>query len=207
VLALSGQIGLVRNALVNYAIRWSASVTTLTARHVRLASTSSASLVPSLRYKEALVPAAFQQLSPSPFLPFALHLPVPPPWCFRWQPSSTYSLPGPALVPQNRYDAASGKNVAARRLTLIRSTSRQHCLVDPPAMTPMKRPGVSASRRRLGHATALDAGPLLPALRTSSINSSHLPTSPPWSTKTALARRPAASSLRRPVADLHQGWF
>jgi hypothetical protein len=187
VLALSGQIGLVRNAPVNYAIRCSASVTTLTARHVRLASTSSASLVLPSGIKRHLSPPLFNN-SPLPLFYPSLFTFLYPPWCFRSQPSSTYSLPGPALVPQNRYDAANGKNVAARRLTLIRSTPQQHCLVDPPAMTSMKRPGVSASRRRLGHATALDAGPLLPALRTSSINSSHLPTSPPWSTKTALAR-------------------
>ena len=75
-------------------------------------------------------------------------------------------MPGPRS-PQNRYDVASGKNVAARRPTLIRSTPRQHCLVDhlTRASTPDndadEAPGVPAGRRRLGHATASDAG-LLP---------------------------------------------
>jgi hypothetical protein len=51
-----------------------------------------------------------------------------------------------------------------RRLTLIRSTPRQHCLVDhlTRASTPDndadEAPGVPAGRRRSGHATALDAG-------------------------------------------------
>jgi hypothetical protein len=38
----------------------------------------------------------------------------------------------------------------------------------PLTVTPMKRPGVPAARRRLSHATALDVGPPLPTLRASS---------------------------------------
>jgi hypothetical protein len=66
---------------------------------------------------------------------------------------------------------ASGKNVAVRRLTLIRSTPWQHCLVDrlTRASTPGndvdEAPGVLAGRRRLGHTTALDVGLLLFKLR------------------------------------------
>ena len=58
--------------------------------------------------------------------------------------------------------------VAARRLALIRSTPRQHCLVDSPTRAWVldndtnEAPGVPAGRRWLAHATALDSGSLLP---------------------------------------------
>jgi hypothetical protein len=104
------------------------------------------------RYKDALVPRRFSNNSLASFgsLPLS-HLPAPPPSCLRPRRAPPTPLPGP-WSPQNRYDAASGKNVAARRPTLIRSTPRQHCLVDhlTPASTPDndtdEAPGVPAGR-------------------------------------------------------------
>jgi hypothetical protein len=98
------------------------------------------------RYKDALVPCRFSNDSLTSFcsLPPLSHLPAPPPRASGCRAPLT-PLPGP-LAPQSRNDAASGKNVPARRLSLIRSTPRQHCLVDrltrrPLIATPMKRPG------------------------------------------------------------------
>jgi hypothetical protein len=90
-------------------------------------------------------PAAFPTTLSLSFCSLPLsHLSCTAPSCLRPRRAPLTPLLGP-LVPQNRYDAASGKNVAARRLTLIRSTSRQHCLVDrlarrPLTVTTMKRP-------------------------------------------------------------------
>ena len=74
------------------------------------------------------------------------------------QPSqnSAYSPARPPSPHRTDTTQLVGKIVAARRLTLIRSTPRQHCLMDrlarrPLTVTAMKRPAAP------GHATALDA--------------------------------------------------
>jgi hypothetical protein len=118
------------------------------------------------RYKDALVSRRFSNnsllfcsLPPS-------YLPAPPPRVSGRAELHLLPLPGP-LAPT---EPASGNNVAARGLTLIRSTPRQYCLVDclTRASTPDndadKAPGVLAGRWRLGHATTSDPGPLLSLL-------------------------------------------
>jgi len=82
--------------------------------------------------------------------------------------------------PQNRYDAASGKNVAVPRLALIRSTPRLRCLVVSLTVRPVHRPLTTRPMKR--PASQQVAAPLLQA---SSTDSSHLLTSPPRSTKAA----------------------
>jgi hypothetical protein len=126
---------------------------------------------PSPAIKTRSSPAAFPTTLSLPFVPFPSLTPsCTTPLVPQAAPSSTYS-PARPQSPQNRYDAASEKNVAARRLTLIRSTPRQHCLIDrlTRASTPDndadEAPGVPAGRRRLGHATASDAGLLSFKLR------------------------------------------
>jgi hypothetical protein len=63
---------------------------------------------------------------------------------------------------------AGEKVIAARRLTLIRSTPQQHYLIDcltralAPGNDTDEAPGVLTGCRRLGHATALDIGLLSP---------------------------------------------
>jgi hypothetical protein len=58
-------------------------------------------------------PAAFPTTLSLHFVPLTFQLPAPPhPVVPQAAPSSTYSL-RPPLSPQNRYDAASGKNAAA----------------------------------------------------------------------------------------------
>src|SRR5436853_834526 len=95
-------------------------------------------------------PPLFQQLSPSLLCsPPLSHILCTAPSCLR-----PHRAPLTPLL-QNRYDAASGKHVAARRLTLIRSTPRQHFLVDPltcvstPDSDAGEASGVPAGRRRL----------------------------------------------------------
>ena len=151
---------------------------------------SSASPTPQPGIKTRSSPAAF---------PTTLCLSVPPPFSSslsctgplvpKAASSSTDSLPAP-WSPQNRYDAASGKNVASATAgfhspdasaTLSRLTVR-----------PVRRPhhndadealGVSAGRRRPGHATTSDAEPLLPLLQALSTDPPDLLTPPPWSTR------------------------
>jgi hypothetical protein len=53
----------------------------------------------------------------------------------------------------------------------------------PPDNDADKAPGVLAGRRRLGHATTSDPGPLLSLLQASSTDPSDLLTSPPWSAR------------------------
>src|SRR5947209_7205304 len=84
---------------------------------------------PSPAIKTRSSPAAFPTTLSLPFVPFLCLTFVYRPLVPQAAPSSTYS-PARPLVPQNGYNAASGKNVAAPRLALIRSTPRQHCLVD-----------------------------------------------------------------------------
>src|ERR1700722_19196732 len=110
--------------------------------------TSSARPGPSPGIKTYSSPAAFSHNS----LPLFCSLPFPSLTSLRRPPRTSirvelHLLPtGPPRSPQNRYDAATGKNVAARRLTPIRLTPRQHCLIDrltpvsTLTMTPMKRP-------------------------------------------------------------------
>jgi hypothetical protein len=135
-------------APVNYTFRFSGPVTVLTARRVRYGVRSnlhmSAQSFTSIKTHSS--PAAFLTTLSLSFL---------------------FPSPLPSSYPPSPHDAASGKNVAARRLTLIRSTPRQHCLVDrlTRASTPSndadEAPGVPAGRRRRGHATASDTGLLL----------------------------------------------
>jgi hypothetical protein len=94
---------------------------------------------PFARYKDTLVPRRFSNTSLRPFPPF-LHGPA--------QASRRASghgklhfLPAGPWSRQNRYDAASGKNAAARPPALIRSTPRQHCLVNHPTVRrPLSEP-------------------------------------------------------------------
>ena len=132
---------------VDHPLRFSGSVTASPPAASSMASnpTFICQPGPSPGIKTHSSPAAFPTNSLPPFFPP------------HSSPSSIYSLRAPPL-PQNRYDAASGKNVAARRLTLIRSTPRQHFLIDPltcastPDSDAGKASGVPAGYRRLGHA-------------------------------------------------------
>ena len=152
---------------MNYAIRFSGPVTALTARRVRYGV--GPDLIcqpgPSPGIKTHSSPAVFLITLSLPLVPF----PSPSPACTaplvpQAAPSSTYSpaRPPDPWSPQNGYDAASRKNVAARRLTLIRSTPRQHCLVDHLTHASTldnnadETPGVPADHQRRGYATALD---------------------------------------------------
>jgi hypothetical protein len=76
-----------------------------------------------LKVKNAL----FQQLSPFLFFPLRSSPSCTRPLVPQAALSSTYTLPGP---PGPHRTDTSGGSVAARRLTLIRSTPRQHYLVD-----------------------------------------------------------------------------
>ena len=102
---------------MDYVFRFSDPMTALTARRVRHGSSptpQSASLGPSPGTKTHPSPPLFQQLSPSFFSPLTLHLPAPPrPFVPQTAPSSNLLPAGPPSL-QNRYDAASGKNAAAR---------------------------------------------------------------------------------------------
>ena len=88
--------------------------------------------------------------------------------------------------PVGKMSQRDGRLSFARRLGSIVSS-----IVWPRASTPDddadEAPGVPAGRRRRGHATASDAGPLLSLFQASSTNPSHL-LSPPWSTKAASPR-------------------
>src|SRR5277367_5794021 len=124
--------GLVKIVSVNYAIRFSGPVTALTARRVRygVGPDFICQPGPSPAIKTHSSPAAFPTTLSLPFVPFLSLTPAyTAPSCLRPRRAPPTPLPGP-WSPQNRYDAASGKNVAARRLALIRSTPRQYCLVD-----------------------------------------------------------------------------
>ena len=171
---------------------------------------------PFVSYKDAFVPRRFSNNSLASFCSLPLsHLRAPPPSYLRPRRAPPTPLPG-RWSPQNRYDAASGKNVAARRLTLIRSTPRQHCLVDRLTRASTldndadEAPGVLVGRRRLGHATALDPGPLQSLLQASSTNPPHLlnvsTVVDQGRVSTLTGRVTTASALRRPVTDLHRGW-
>jgi hypothetical protein len=118
---------------------------------------------PSPGIKTHSSPAAFPTTLSLPLVPFPLsHLSCTALSCLRPRRALPTPLPGP-LVPTERIR----RGQSARRLTLIRSTPRQHCLVDHltrasiPDNDADEAPGVPAGRRRSGHATALDAG-LLP---------------------------------------------
>jgi hypothetical protein len=133
----------VKNVPVNYAFRFSGPVTALTARRVRYGVGPDLICQPGPSPGiEALVPRRFSINSLPPFFPLDS---LPSCSCLRPLLSSTCSLPAPRS-PQNRYDAASGKNVAVPRLALIRSTLG--CVVSstfrpvhrPLTTTPMKRP-------------------------------------------------------------------
>ena len=106
----------VKNAPVNYAIRFSGPVTALTARRVRYGRRTRPHLpspVLSPGIKTHSSPAAFPATLSLPFVPSLftfLHRPL---WsCLR--PHRAPLLPAAPSSPQKRYDAASGKNAAAR---------------------------------------------------------------------------------------------
>ena len=149
----------------------------------------SASPSPQPGIKTHSPPAAFPttlSIAFPPVFPF-LHR---PPSCLRPRRAPITSC-GP-LTPTERYDATSQENVSARLPALIRSTPRQHCLHRPSDHASTcdndadEAPDVPAGHRRPGHAKTLDAGPLLPLLQASSLNSLNLLASPPVSTKAAL---------------------
>src|ERR1700722_18512314 len=133
-------------------------------------------------------PAAFPTTLSLSFVPFPSHLPAPPPHASDRAELHLLPCQGPS-PPQNRYDATSRKMLRrdgwlsfARRLgSIVSSTVRP--VRRSLTTTPMKRPAFQQVAGDFGHATALDAEPLLPVLRASSTNSSHLLTSLPWSTK------------------------
>jgi hypothetical protein len=153
----------VKYVLVNYAIRFSGPVTPLTAppRPAWRRSRPHLPARPFVRYKDALVPRRFSNNTLAPVFPLPSSTSSTTPSCLRLRRAPLTPCRAP-WSPQNRYDAASGKNVAARRLALIRSTPRQHCLVDRPTCASTldndadEAPGVSAGRRRLSHATTSD---------------------------------------------------
>jgi hypothetical protein len=99
---------------VNYAIRFSGPVTALTARCVRYG------VGPDFICRPGPSPG---RTRPPPLFPWALYLPAPSAralGCYR----ALLAPCQPPQSPQNRYDAASGKNVAMPRLALIRSELR-----------------------------------------------------------------------------------
>jgi hypothetical protein len=139
---------------VNYAIRFSGPVTALTARRFRHGVGADLICQPSpfARYKDTLVPRRFSHSSLPAYFPFPLHLPAPPPRASGC--AELHLLPaGPPSPRRTDTTRPVGKNVAARRLALIRSTPRQHCLVDHPTRASTldndvdEAPGVPAGRR------------------------------------------------------------
>lgn len=73
--------------------------------------------------------------------------------------------------PQNRYDAAGGKNATARPTAFIRrdASAGLSCPLSDCTSTLENdadgAPGVPAGRQRLGHATTLHTGLLLPSFK------------------------------------------
>jgi len=102
---------------------------------------------PFARYKDALVPRRFSSTSLPPFFPFNLRLPAPPPQSCLWPHRAPLTPCRPLLPPQNRNDAASRNNAAARpagsysldALVTLSSRPSDPC-VSPCAMTLVKRP-------------------------------------------------------------------
>jgi hypothetical protein len=131
-----------------YAVRFSGPVTALTARRVRYGD-----LIcqpgPAPGIKTHSSPAAFPSTLSLPFSPWTLY----PPARASGRCRAPLAPCQPPRSPQNRYDAASGKNVAVPRLALIRSTPRLRCLVDRPTRASTldndadEAPGVAAGRR------------------------------------------------------------
>jgi hypothetical protein len=202
---------------VNYAIRSSGPVTALTARRVRHGVGPDLICQPGAApgIKMHSSPAAFPATLSLPSLPSILHLTAPPhPVVPQAAPGSILlPAPGPPPPQQNRYDAASGKNAAARPAgsysldaSAALSPRPSDPCVDPWAMTLAKRPAFQQVTGDLVTRWPWMQESCSSPFQASSTNPSHLLTSPPWSTKAASAPPTgcvtAASSLRRPVADL-----
>jgi hypothetical protein len=153
---------------VGYPLRFSGPVTALTARRVRHGVEADLICQPGTSPdKDALVPRRFSNNSLPPFFPLTLHLPAPPhPVVPQAAPSSTYSL---RLFLSHRTDTMRPVE-KCRSVTSWLLFARRLGSIIPSTVWPVRRPlhndageapGVPAGRRRLSHATALNAGLLL----------------------------------------------
>jgi hypothetical protein len=159
--------------------------------------------------KTRLSPTTFPTTLSLPFVPFPSSPSCTASLVPQTAPSSTDSLSGP-WSPQNRYDAASGENVAARRLALIRSTPLQHCLVDRPTCASNldndadEAPGDLVMRRPQMHDHCYPSLKPRPPIHHTSSRLLH---SQQGCVSTLTACVTTTSPLPPPFANLHHGWF
>jgi hypothetical protein len=120
----------VRNVPVNYAIRFSGPVTALTAHRVW----------PFARYKDALVPRRFSNISLRPFPPLFSTVLHRPPVVPQATVSSTYSLPAPGLDRTDTTRPVEKKPQHNHRLFFARCLGSIILLTIPPYIGPCLNP-------------------------------------------------------------------